>query len=127
MSACGRENPSSLWRPVAASSSGPNACETVPSRRPCSRKRPSGSSIPYRGIGYGLLRYLHPDPELRGRLQEQPQPAISFNYLGQFDQVLGAEALFSLASESPGGDQASENRQVHQLDVAAFIVGEQLH
>src|SRR5207302_10570711 len=54
-------------------------------------------SIPPRGIGYGLLRYLHADPQLRARLQEQPQPAISFNYLGQFDQALGTEALFSLA------------------------------
>ncbi|HEX4716141.1 MAG TPA: amino acid adenylation domain-containing protein, partial [Ktedonobacteraceae bacterium] len=45
--------------------------------------------IPQRGISYGLLRYLHADPELRARLQEQPQPAVSFNYLGQFDQTLG--------------------------------------
>src|SRR5207302_5435963 len=35
-------------------------------------------SIPQRGIGYGLLRYLHPDAELRHRLQEQPQPTVSF-------------------------------------------------
>jgi non-ribosomal peptide synthase protein (TIGR01720 family) len=60
-------------------------------------------------------------------LQEQPQPAISFNYLGQFDQVLGSEALFALAPESPGWDQAPENQRVHQLDVVALIVGEQLH
>jgi non-ribosomal peptide synthase protein (TIGR01720 family) len=84
-------------------------------------------SIPRRGIGYGLLRYLHADAELRARLQEQPQPVISFNYLGQFDQVLGSEALFALASESPGWQQAPENQRVHPLDVVALIVGEQLH
>jgi non-ribosomal peptide synthase protein (TIGR01720 family) len=83
--------------------------------------------IPQRGIGYGLLRYLHPDAELRGRLQEQPQPAVSFNYLGQFDQVLGSEALFALALESSGWELAPENQRVHQLDVVALIVGEQLH
>src|SRR5207237_7675276 len=83
--------------------------------------------IPQRGIGYGLLRYLHPDQRIRGRLQEQPQPAISFNYLGQFDQVLGREALFALAPESPGWEVAPENQRVHQLDVVALIVGEQLH
>src|SRR5437588_7279247 len=83
--------------------------------------------LPQRGIGYGLLRYLHPDAQMRRRLQEQPQPAISFNYLGQFDQVLGAEALFALAAESPGWEQALENQRAHQLDVVALIVEEQLH
>src|SRR5439155_25797925 len=81
--------------------------------------------IPQRGIGYGLLRYLHPDPQVRGRLQEQSQPAISFNYLGQFDQVLGSEALFTLAPESSGWELAPEDQRVHQLDVVALIVGEE--
>src|SRR2546429_1980057 len=83
--------------------------------------------LPQRGIGYGLLRYLHPDVELRQRLQEQGQAAVSFNYLGQFDQVLGGEALFALAPEDTGWEQAPENRRVHQLDVVALIVEEQLH
>ena len=83
--------------------------------------------LPQRGIGYGLLRYLHPDVEIRQRLQEQEQPAVSFNYLGQFDQVLGHEALFALAPESSGRENALENQRAHQLDVVALIVGEQLH
>jgi amino acid adenylation domain-containing protein/non-ribosomal peptide synthase protein (TIGR01720 family) len=83
--------------------------------------------IPQRGISYGLLRYLHPDPQLRASLQEQPQPAISFNYLGQFDQVLGSDALFSLAPESPGRQQDPQNQRMHQLDIVALVVGEQLH
>jgi non-ribosomal peptide synthase protein (TIGR01720 family) len=83
--------------------------------------------LPQRGIGYGLLRYLHPDAQLRQRLQEQGQPAVSFNYLGQFDQVLGEEALFALAPESAGRENALENQRTHQLDVVALIVGEQLH
>src|SRR5205807_1984843 len=83
--------------------------------------------LPQRGIGYGLLRYLHPDVELRRRLQAQGQAAVSVNYLGQFDQVLGGEALFALAPEDTGWEQAPENRRVHQLDVVALIVGEQLH
>src|SRR2546429_4917746 len=82
--------------------------------------------LPQRGIGYGLLRYLHPDVEIRQRLQEQGQPAVSFNYLGQFDQVLGGEALFALAPEDTGWEHAPENQRAHQLDVVALIVGEQL-
>src|SRR2546423_2270504 len=82
--------------------------------------------LPQRGIGYGLLRYLHPDVEIRQRLQEQGQAAVSFNYLGQFDQVLGGEALFALAPEDTGWEHAPENQRAHQLDVVALIVGEQL-
>ncbi|SDH30826.1 non-ribosomal peptide synthase domain TIGR01720/amino acid adenylation domain-containing protein [Rhodococcus triatomae] len=36
-------------------------------------------SVPARGIGYGMLRYLAEAPELR----EAPEPQISFNYLGR--------------------------------------------
>src|SRR2546430_2685480 len=82
--------------------------------------------LPQRGIGYGLLRYLHPDVELRRRLQEQGQAAVSFNYLGQFDQVLGGEALFALAPEDTGWQHAPENQRAHQLDIVSLIVGEQL-
>src|SRR5205085_12373710 len=83
--------------------------------------------LPQRGIGYGLLRYLHPDNEIRQRLQDQGRAALSFNYLGQFDQVLGREALFALAPEDTGWQHAPENQRAHQLDVVALIVGEQLH
>src|SRR2546429_8983434 len=82
--------------------------------------------LPQRGIGYGLLRYLHPDAQMRRRLQEQGQPAVSFNYLGQFDQVLGREALFALAPEDTGWEHAPENQRTHQLDIVSLIVGEQL-
>src|SRR2546421_2123144 len=82
--------------------------------------------LPQRGIGYGLLRYLHPDVEIRRRLQEQGRPAVSFNYLGQFDQVLGREALFAPAPEDTGWQQDPENQRVHRLNVVALIVGEQL-
>jgi len=46
-------------------------------------------AVPRRGIGYGLLRYLSEDDEVRARLANVPQPQIAFNYLGQFDQMLG--------------------------------------
>jgi microcystin synthetase protein McyA len=41
--------------------------------------------------------------------------------------VLGGEALFALAPESAGRENAPENQRTHQLDVVALIVGEQLH
>ena len=39
-------------------------------------------AIPGRGLGYGLLRYMH--PESKTRLAGHPEPQIGFNYLGRF-------------------------------------------
>src|SRR5947209_19820951 len=111
----------SLFPLVLEVGSQPEALEALRTTRSRLRR------LPQRGIGYGLLRYLHPDAQVRQRLQEQGQPAVSFNYLGQFDQVLGHEALFALAPESSGRENALENQRAHQLDVVALIVGEQLH
>src|SRR2546429_379551 len=92
-------------------STSPLVLEVGEQREPLAVLRTTKSQLrrlPQRGIGYGLLRYLHPDVEIRQRLQEQEQPAVSFNYLGQFDQVLGHEALFALAPESSGRENALE-------------------
>ena len=54
-------------------------------------------AIPGRGLGYGLLRYLH--PEAGARLAGGSQAQIGFNYLGRFsaggfeDWSLAAEAM----------------------------------
>ncbi|MBD8507843.1 non-ribosomal peptide synthase/polyketide synthase [Hoyosella sp. G463] len=39
-------------------------------------------AIPDRGIGFGMLRYLHPDGA--ARLGQGPAPQVMFNYLGRF-------------------------------------------
>ncbi|MFL5656682.1 MAG: amino acid adenylation domain-containing protein, partial [Ktedonobacteraceae bacterium] len=83
--------------------------------------------LPQRGIGYGLLRYLHPDPAVRSSLRGRYEPQVSLNYLGQFDQVMGSDALFPLASEPSGFAHGPENQRIHQLYVLAMIVEDQLH
>jgi amino acid adenylation domain-containing protein/non-ribosomal peptide synthase protein (TIGR01720 family) len=39
--------------------------------------------IPDNGLGFGLLRSLHPDPELRARLESVPAPPVVFDFLGE--------------------------------------------
>ena len=39
--------------------------------------------VPHKGIGYGLLRYLSEDAQLRQDLSIEGVP-VGFNYLGQF-------------------------------------------
>ena len=57
--------------------------------------------IPTKGIGYGLLRFLHPSPALRASLAIK-EWGIVFNYLGQLDNFLHQELPFKLAEESVG-------------------------
>ncbi|PLQ00210.1 non-ribosomal peptide synthetase, partial [Cupriavidus pauculus] len=59
-------------------------------------------AVPARGVGHGVLKYLA-DATLREKLAALPPARVTFNYLGQFDQVLGEDGLFGLAPES-GGD-----------------------
>ncbi|HLG56457.1 MAG TPA: condensation domain-containing protein, partial [Vicinamibacterales bacterium] len=40
-------------------------------------------AVPGRGLGYGLLRYLH--PPTASRLAQLPSPQVGFNYLGRTD------------------------------------------
>jgi non-ribosomal peptide synthase protein (TIGR01720 family) len=63
---------------------------------------------------------------VREQLESLPQPEISFNYLGQFDQVLGATSLFGLAPEDSGPSQSSANHRPWLLDITASITGGQL-
>ncbi len=82
--------------------------------------------IPSRGIGYGMLRYLSQNPALTTLLRARPQAKISFNYLGQFDQVLDESALFSLAGESSGPEHSLQGLRRHILEVEGAIIAGQL-
>jgi non-ribosomal peptide synthase protein (TIGR01720 family) len=83
--------------------------------------------IPNKGIGYGVLRYLHPDPEVRAVLQALPPPEISFNYLGQLDQTLSESSLFRPARESSGLPHSPLGRRPHLLEVNGWVAEGQLH
>ena len=82
------------------------------------------SSLPQHGIGYGLLRYLHPDPGVRARLASRPAAQISFNYLGQFDDgdARRNDVLFRMAAESRGPERDPDGHRQHLLEISASIV-----
>ena len=82
-------------------------------------------TIPQRGIGYGILQYLCADAEVKEQLQRIPSPEISFNYLGQFDQVQSATG-WKFASESTGQEQSSQHNREHRLDLNCLVVGGEL-
>jgi non-ribosomal peptide synthase protein (TIGR01720 family) len=76
--------------------------------------------IPQRGIGYGLLRYLRRD-EISAILRELPPAEVLFNYLGQFDSVLGGSTLLRVAQESSGKPQSEKETRRHLLEINVSV------
>jgi len=79
------------------------------------------AAVPRHGIGYGLLRYVASNEQMREELSALPQAEISFNYLGQLDEALPAESLFGPASEGRGPSQDERQKRSHPLTVLASI------
>ncbi|WP_347339736.1 condensation domain-containing protein, partial [Bradyrhizobium aeschynomenes] len=82
-------------------------------------------SIPHRGLGYGILRYLGSDAQ-RATLASGDTPHIGFNYLGQVDDRTGEAGLFALALESAGPSRAASSPLRHRLTINARVQGGRL-
>ncbi|OUB68232.1 non-ribosomal peptide synthetase [Bacillus thuringiensis] len=79
--------------------------------------------IPNRGVDYGILRYLN-----KGLLPfYQQKPSISFNYLGQFDQVFSRDSLFMQETGFTFLDHAPDSKPSHLIDVIGMLKDEKLH
>jgi non-ribosomal peptide synthase protein (TIGR01720 family) len=78
--------------------------------------------VPNRGIGYGLLRYLSDEVEIRKQLRAQPRAEVVFNYLGQFDQTLEASARLRPAPEEQGPERSPRGRRTHLLEISSSIL-----
>lgn len=79
-------------------------------------------TLPNRGIGYGVLRYLSQDAPL----PTLPQAEVRFNYLGQFDQVLPESSLFKLVHPTPGASRSTAGERRYLLDINGFVLEGQL-
>jgi amino acid adenylation domain-containing protein/non-ribosomal peptide synthase protein (TIGR01720 family) len=79
-------------------------------------------SIPRRGVGYGILRYLGDGGELGSR----PEPEMVFNYLGQFDQAVAGSKLFRFAAEDSGPWHSQTQKRRHALELNSMVIGGQL-
>jgi len=77
-------------------------------------------AVPQHGIGYGVLRYL------KRALRAGAEGEISFNYLGQFDQVLTEDGLLAAAAESSGEIHSGEGTRHYRVEVGASVAGGQL-
>jgi amino acid adenylation domain-containing protein/non-ribosomal peptide synthase protein (TIGR01720 family) len=73
---------------------------------------------PNRGLTYGVLRYLASDSQTTASLMAQPDPDVSFNYLGQFATAPEVEAA--------GQERSVRARRPHLLAINAVVVGGRL-
>lgn len=81
--------------------------------------------IPDKGIGFGALRYLSEDPRVVAALRGVPQPALSFNYLGQVDNTRPS-GPFRLVAESAGPNHSERAVRTRLIDVVAVVMGRRL-
>ncbi|HEX8652353.1 MAG TPA: amino acid adenylation domain-containing protein [Pyrinomonadaceae bacterium] len=81
--------------------------------------------IPAHGIGYGVLRYLK-GSDTAASLRALPQAEVSFNYLGQLDQLFSEDSLFKLDLESVESFHSPRGARRYLLDVGGLIVNGQL-
>ncbi|MGK3998773.1 amino acid adenylation domain-containing protein [Sorangium sp. So ce1024] len=74
---------------------------------------------------HGLLRWLG-EGDRAAALRAQRSPEVSFNYLGQWDDLFAASPLFALAEGDVGADRDPRAPRGYALEVDAAIVGGRL-
>ncbi|WP_171162911.1 non-ribosomal peptide synthetase [Streptomyces sp. I05A-00742] len=78
-------------------------------------------AVPHRGIGYGLLRYLHPDPGVRASLARQTPPDVGFNFWGDVSEYFTGDAR--PVEESFGYHRSSAGHRPRVIDLMALSEG----
>jgi amino acid adenylation domain-containing protein/non-ribosomal peptide synthase protein (TIGR01720 family) len=94
--------------------------------------------VPNKGIGYGILRYLTPGEKLGG-VELGIEPDISFNYLGQFNQLHqhrlnnenhettgSTDPVFTLSPLKSGETHGPGLEWLGTLDITGVVLDEQL-
>jgi amino acid adenylation domain-containing protein/non-ribosomal peptide synthase protein (TIGR01720 family) len=76
--------------------------------------------VPGGGVGYGALKYMG------GGSVPESGAGISFNYLGQFDQLLPESSPFVPSKESAGTTSSIEGKMSHLLRINAGVSEGQL-
>ncbi len=75
--------------------------------------------MPHQGVGYGLLRHLHPDPAVRARMAEVPVPEIGFNYWGDVSEYFTGDARPVV--DSFGHHRSDLGHRTRTLDLMAMV------
>ena len=83
-------------------------------------------AVPNRGVGYGILKYLGEDDGVARKLRSLPQAEVSFNYLGQFDQMLTETSIFKPAQEPSGPCRSLRQGRTHLIGIDGMVAAGRL-
>jgi len=86
-------------------------------------------AVPNKGIGYGMLRHLHRDSDVRASLEPAVPVALSFNYLGQFQADASESATengFELIQGVTGSSFSPEQQRPELMSIIASVYKGQL-
>ncbi|HEX7242510.1 MAG TPA: amino acid adenylation domain-containing protein, partial [Longimicrobiaceae bacterium] len=78
-------------------------------------------AVPGKGVGFGVLRWLSPDPGVRARLAALPRPEVNFNYLGRYEGSFAEGALFRPGREGTGASFGPGGARGHALEVFGIV------
>ena len=84
-------------------------------------------AVPRNGLGHGVLRHLA-DAETTLALASGPEPAVSFNFLGQVEPAAPTPgALLRPVGEAFGAPRSGAFRRRHELAINTVVAGGSLH
>jgi amino acid adenylation domain-containing protein/non-ribosomal peptide synthase protein (TIGR01720 family) len=96
--------------------------ERLPLNEQLQEIRKQLAEVPQHGLGYGLLRYLHPDPAVRQVISSLPRPDVLFNYFGHLDQALPASPFFLRQAQEDAGPMASPHQhRAHLIEINVWV------
>jgi non-ribosomal peptide synthase protein (TIGR01720 family) len=82
--------------------------------------------IPFKGIGYGILKYLVTE-ENNGFINYKQNPEICFNYLGDFGSDIQNTGLFELSGYSVGNSLSADSKRIFKLYIDGIVTESKLH
>jgi non-ribosomal peptide synthase protein (TIGR01720 family) len=82
--------------------------------------------VPGGGLGYGLLRWMSESEEVRGSVEGVrsggSSAEMSFNYLGQLDQVLSGSKMLGVCEEGSGRERGEGEEREYVMEVGGSVV-----
>ena len=79
------------------------------------------SDIPNKGFAFGLLKYLSQDKKIRNTLSSLPEPDISFNYFGKFDQSSALGQSYSIIDGIVENYRDPGSPRTHLIEIGSYI------
>jgi len=79
------------------------------------------SSLPASGLGYGLVRYLHPDYQFRNVLETGPRAEIVFLFQGQIPRSKHADSPWQFYPGMAAGMRDAKQQRTHLIEVNVYV------